>query len=564
MDNIFLDIGLIIILAGFLASIFRALKQPLIPAYIIAGILLGPVFSLITDTETIKLLAEIGIAFLLFGVGLELDFKKLRDVGQIASIGTVLQSILLFALGYGVALLLGMGQFPAVYMGLVLAFSSTMIIIKVLSDRKELDTLHGRIVIGILLMQDVLAILALAVLNALEQFAIMPIVMSVLQAVVVTILAFFLSKFVLPTLFKFAARYQELLFVISIAFCFVFAIIFHWMGFSIAIGAFIAGVALGNLPYNLEIVGRVKPIKDFFGVLFFASIGLEFAVVGFNSILWPSLIFIFLVVFVSPIITMFVSSLFGYKRKTAFLTSISLSQISEFSLILVMAGREYGHVGEDVFAIVIVLAFVTFSISTYLIKYSNVMYQKFYKKLGFFERFSRVSRELEHISDHTIHKTILIGYDRIGYSILKTLQKMNMDFMVVDFNPDVIKRLNHQNVPCMYGDVSDIEIIEKIGVDNVKLIISTVPDVTTQKILIKKVKEKNKRANIIVTTYNAEDALDLYDLGADYVIIPHFLGGEHASILLEDISVNLDKLISTKLEHIRELHRHKERHPHHR
>lgn len=564
MADIFMDVGLIIILATVGAYILKFLRQPMIPAYIIVGVLIGPVFGLVDDPEVIRTLSEIGIAFLLFIVGLELDLKKLRDIGNVASVGALVQMALLFGAGYVASLLLGFGNIPSIYLGLVLAFSSTMVVIKLLSDKYELDTLHGRIVIGILLMQDIIAIVALTVLKDLTGFAFTPFVLNVAQGAGMLIIAILLGKYIFPQVFKFAAKHTELLFLASLSVCFAFSVLFFQMGFSIAIGAFVAGITLANLPYNVEIIGRVKPLRDFFSVLFFTAIGAELVFVDFSSIALPLIIFTIFTVVLLPVITIIVVTLFGYKTRTSFLTGISLAQVSEFGLILVAQGVHYNHISQELFSLTIILAIITMTLTAYFIKYDDFLvnfFGPFFKPL---EKFSRTQKELSHIRQDKGHENILIGMDRIGYSILRKLRHLHKDVVVVDFNPDIIKKLISKHIPCIYGDIADPEIMEKLKVHHVKMVISTIPNHQESVFLIQQVRKHNKDATIIVTSYQVEDAMDLYETGADYVIIPHLLGGEHVSILLEDISDDLEKLISKKLQHIRELRHRQHMHPHHR
>ncbi len=564
MNNIFLDIGIVIILSTLGAFILRLLKQPMIPAYIIVGVLLGPVLGLLTDLSVLETLSEIGIAFLLFIVGLELDLRKLRDIGNVASVGAVVQMLILFFSGYFISLLIGYDSITGVYFGFILAFSSTMVVIKLLSDKHELETLHGRIIIGILLMQDVIAVLAITVLKDINNFSLSPFILSIAQGVGLLVIAILLGKYFFPFVFKFAAKHQELLFLASLSVCFIFSLLFSLAGFSIAIGAFVAGVALGNLPYNIEIVGRIKPLRDFFSVMFFTAIGAEMILVDFSNILAPFLIFTLFTVLLSPIIISFIVILFGYKARTSFLTGISLAQISEFSLIIASQGLLLGHISREVFSLTVLLALVTLTITSYFINYDDFLYETFGRFFKPFEKLAPVRKEFEKIREDHGHEYILVGMDRIGYSIFRKLRKLGKDFVVVDFNPDIIKRLISKQVPCIYGDISDPEILEKLKLHHAKMLISTIPNLKENLFIIKQLKKRNANASVIVTSYQIDEALQLYDAGADYVIIPHYLGGEHVSVLLEDISKNLDKLINTKLEHIRDLRHRQSLHPHHR
>jgi len=275
--NLFLEIGLIFIAAAIAAFILRILKQPQILAYVLVGILVTPVFKLVTDTGIIESMSVVGIAFLLFIVGLEMDIKSLRNVALASTLGGGIQTVLLFGLGYLVSLLLGFLSLEAAYVGLLLAFSSTMVVMKLLlSDRKELQTLHGKLILGILLMQDIVAIFALSIMTSISDFNLVLFGIALVKFLALFLVAFLASKYLFPRVFQFAAKNQELLLISSLAVCFAFSLAFFYLGFSVAIGAFIAGVALGNLRYNLEIIAKVKSLKDFFSLIFLFLWGWEF------------------------------------------------------------------------------------------------------------------------------------------------------------------------------------------------------------------------------------------------------------------------------------------------
>jgi Kef-type K+ transport system membrane component KefB len=460
--------------------------------------------------------------------------------------------------------LLNYGSLTAVYIGLIVAFSSTMVVIKILSDRQELDTLHGRIIIGILLIQDIVAIIALLVLNNLANFSLETLFTILVKALLVVAVAYFLTDLVFPALFKFSAKSQELLFMLSVSVLFIFSLVFILIDFSIVIGAFIAGIMLGNLPYNLEIASRVKPLTHFFGVMFFAAIGTELVLMEFSKIITLLAALLALTLIGIPVITIIICSSFGYKKRTAFLTGIGMAQASEFSLILVQQGKMLGHIPPSIHVVTVLLAITTMGATAYFIKYEEKLYKAFAKHLKVFEKLSKHNRHQISYTATPNYKVVLVGLDRMGYSIYQKLKRMKKEFIVVDFNPEVIKRLIEQKVGCVYGDIGDPEIISKLNLKNVELVISTIPEHHESMLLIRKVKEINPEATVIVTSYAVEDALSLYEAGADYVLLPHFLGGEHMSLLLEDISKDLGRLMHKKIKHIQELKLRKEIHPHHR
>ena len=564
METIFFDIGLIIILAGVGAYIARLLKQPLIPAYIVMGIVLGPILHIVTDKATIASLSEIGIAFLLFTVGLELNLKKLKEVGKVATVGGLIHMGMLFGISHVAFKLMGYDNITSIYIGLILMFSSTLVVIKLLSDKKELDTLHGRIIIGILLMQDIVAIVAMSMLNSIGKSMLGTVVVMFVQGIAVFLIGLALAKIVFYTVFKFAAHNDELLFVISIMIMFFFAIVYSAIGFSIVIGAFIAGLLLGSLPYNVEIIGHVKGIKDFFAVIFFVSIGLSLVPFSIGKIIIPLLVMLALTIIALPIITMFVLALFGYKKRTSFLTSLSLAQISEFSLIIASLGFSKGHISADIFGLTIIFAIITIGLTAYLIKFDESLYQHIGRRINWFERLSRHNKEASYIEEGLKHNVVLIGCDRTGHSILHKLMKLKKKVLVVDLNPDVIKELASHKISCLYGDIGNIEILNRLGLENVDLIISTIPEHYDSILIINKVRQTNPDATVIVTSYNADDATELYTRGADYVIVPHFLGGEHISLLLEDFTTNLSKFLKIKVKHIKALEERSRRHSHHK
>ena len=556
MEEIFFEISIIIIIAALIAYILRIIKQPIIPAYILAGLLIGPIFGLVTNEELIVTLSEIGIAFLLFIVGLEIDIKKLKYVAVISSIGGIIQVFLLFAIGSALAYFLNFSQTEVFYMGLVLAFSSTAIVVKILSDKNEIDTLHGRLLIGFLLTEDILVILALSLLST-NTFSFLTVTAALIKVIGLFLFAFVAGRYIFPPIFKIAAKSQEILFLMSITMCFLFAMVAHYLGLSIVIGAFIAGVALGNLPYSLEIIGRTKPLKDFFSTIFLVSLGLGLSASLITPIIKPLIIFTLVILLIKPLITMTLCGFFGYKKQPSFITAISLTQISEFSLIVASSALIAGEISQGMFSMVVLLGVFTMTTTAYIMKFDYSIYTFFSRFLGIFEKLSKVSHELEYVPEQFKKKVILVGYNRIGYSVVKTLIELKKSFLIIDYNPEIIKNLIKQKIPCIYGDIGDIEILERVDIKDAEMIISSVPNIKNNILLLKKVKQLNKKAVIFVTANHVDEALELYDLGADYVILPHFLGGEHLSVLIDEYRMDFGKVLKNKLEHIRELHKRK-------
>jgi len=551
MSNIFFDIGIIIVVATMFAYVARFFKQPLIPAYVLTGLVIGPWMNIITDRDTVLLLAEIGIAFLLFIVGLEINFKKLKDVGLVAPLGGSIQVLIIFSFGFISGSFMGFSVIESVYLGLIIAFGSTMIVLKLLSDKRVLETLHGRIIVGRLLTEDFWAILALTILPTLGAMHAGVVLLSLGKAIGVVIVAIICSKYIFPYAFGFAAKSQELLFLLSISVCFVFAMAFSYIGFSIIIGAFIAGVTLAHLPYNLQIIGKVKSIRDFFSTIFFVSLGMQIVLSYANSIIVPLVIFFIFVVIIKPFITMFLTAFFGYPKRIAFLTGLSSAQTSEFGLIIVAQGLILGHIGNNIFTLAVLLAIGTISVTSYTIKYDSLIYRHFKNKLKVFDIFA-ARADLELTSKKKV-EVILCGHNRIGFTISRTLERMKKGLFVVDYNPEMIRNMISRGTPCLYGDIGDSEVLDRLPFKEATMLISTVPSATDNLMLLKIARARNKKLSIFVTASQIEEALKLYDAGADYVILPHFLGGEHVSLLVEDFTKNVSAIIKTKLKHIDEL-----------
>lgn len=555
INPIFFDLTVIFIVITMLLFIAKILKQPVIPVYIIGGVLLVPLFHVLHAQDLVSSISYFGIVFLLFIAGLELKFEKIKNVSSVSAIGGTILVTLLFLIGLGVSNLLGLDIISSVFMGLIFAFSSTMVVVKILSDKKQLDSLHGKIAMGLLIIQDIFAIVAFIALTSYGQTSLISIAYLILNVFIIGIVLFLFSKFLLPKIIEFAAKTQELLFITSIAVCLFFAAVFGLFVSpeALGIGAFLAGLALANLPYDLEIISRISPLKDFFSLLFFTSIGM---LLPLNLIFenWNvTLIFVLMILIIRPILTFIVVKLFNYMPRVAFLTAITQSQISEFGLILAFFGRATGSLSDELFASIIVIAILTLSLTPYMFKYERGIYEFLSKYISLF-RNENGSFNLENLPKKMRKKFILIiGYDRLGYSILKTLAKKHENIIVVDFNPEVIKKLMEEGTHCIYGDIGDPELLDRLKLKDCKLVISTIPDEDSNLLMMQFYKKVNKKGLCFLTSENIRGALDLYKQGADYVIVPRLIGGHHVSNLIEESGFRYKSMLKNKIEHIDEL-----------
>ncbi len=548
-SSLFFDIAIIFIVVAVISLLARSLKQPLIPFYILTGVLLVPVFGFIADRDIVTSMSQFGIIFLLFIVGLEMDFNRIKQVSAVSILGGSIIVVLLYGAGMVVANLLGFGLLEAVYFGLVFAFSSTMVTIKLLDDKNELDSLHGKIAIGLLILQDIVAVVAFIVLT---WYATPTASVTMLGAEIagLALLFFLCTKFLFPKLFAFAARSQELLFILSIGVCLLFAYLTGLISpHAFGIGAFVAGLSLGNLPYNLEIGSRINPLKDFFAVLFFISLGMMLPLASIAQYWFPALVMLVLIFILRPLITYFVVRFFKFMPRVSFLTALTQIEISEFGLILVFFGLAASHVGEELFGVVILTAVVSIALTAYPFAYKNQLFHFFHDAL--FRRTEKV--DLAYLPEKKKKFVLLVGYDRLGYSILETLNKLKLIVIVVDYNPDIIQQLIDEKIPCVYGDVADASLLDHLAVEKARLVVSTIPDVEATSLLMKHVREKNKKVPIFVTAESIRDALLFYEEGADYVIIPRYVGGKHVSSLIQQAKGKVTELRKQKRKHLDEI-----------
>ncbi len=524
VSSLLFDIGLIILFAAVLALITKIFKQPIILGYLIAGLLIGPLaFKLITNTELIQQLAELGVAFLLFIVGLELDINKFKQLGWVVTITTTLQVALVTIITAFFATI-WLNRLEAIYIGLIVAFSSTMIVVKLVEDKGEIQTLHGKIILGILLVQDIFVVLALSLLKNLGGTSAIAI-LGLLKGLALIVAAYLIGRYVFNHLLKLVASIPELLFITSLGIAFVYSALAHYLGFSIAIGAFIAGIALASSPYSLEIVGRVISLKDFFLVIFFTSLGMQLTSFNIGTQITLFLVILAMVLIIKPLIIFGLLKMFKQSNRTAFSTAVSLAQISEFSLVLAGTGVILGHLSSSIFTLVLIVGAITITLTSYLIKYDRTVYTQIHPALNIIETNPKnfnIERKDKKLENHII----IVGAHRMATPIIELLKQKNKQFVVIDFNPDRVKELIKEKINCVYGDYGNIHVLENVDIKKAKTIISTVPNIDDNLRMIKMVRQHNKDAVIIVASSRAMDSLMLYREGADFVVFPEYLSGQ--------------------------------------
>lgn len=519
---LFTEITIALVLAAVFGFVAYLLRQPPIIGFIFAGLAVGFLSGPNNGgVEFIEGLAPIGVALLLFLVGLELDFRDLKNVGLPALITGFGQIIFTFGIGYFIVKALGIATVPALYISIALTFSSTIIVVKLLSEKKDLTSLYGRIVVGFLLLQDFVAILVLVVLAGLQSGDASPLIfgLTLIKGAVLVAVTFLGSRF-LPKLLDRVGRSQEMLYLFSIAWVLGIAAITDFVGLSIEVGGFLAGVALANSSEHFQIGARMRPIRDFFLILFFVGLGTKMLVAGAVTAIVPAIVLSLFVLIGNPLIVMLLMGALGYRARTSFLASLTVAQISEFSLIIAALGLRLGHLETTHTALITFVGILTIFASSYFIIYGERIYKTLKPFLKLFE-FRRKLIEESSLEKEFEDHVVLVGVHRTGRSILKALMDNGEDFVALDFDPLIVRELKGKDVPVMYGDVSDEEIQNIVGLRKARLIISTVPDKKDNMIIL----ESKGQARAIVTANNEDDAKEFYKKGASYVILPHFSGG---------------------------------------
>lgn len=516
--DVFTELSLVIVIAAVVAMIMRFLRQPLIMGYILTGILVGPsVLQIVQAKDAFDTFSEIGIALLLFIIGLELSASVVKKLGKSVVLTALSLLLTIGTLGFLITTAFGFNGTEAILAGFALFFSSTIIIAKVLSDKRELNRLNGQIAIGVILIDDIIATFALLYVAAQtgEPLTTTSFAFLILKGLAfIGILALFGTK-ILPKVLKYVAKSQEQLFLFALAWGFGVASLMSAIGFSIEVGALFAGVALAHLPYAHQIGARLKPLRDFFIILFFISLGERLQLNNLASGVVPALVLSFVVLIVKPLAVMISLGFLGYTRRTSFKAGINLSQISEFSIILIVLAAGAGLVDESISAIITLVAIITIAVSTYLMKYDNWIYAKIEERLRIFER----KNTIETTPKPTEYASIIFGYANGGEPLLHVLKNLKQPYLVVDYNPESIAKLQDAKAPYIYGDITDVELLDEIPMDQARLIINTTGDHAVNMALVRYIMHRNKQAALICYSQSQEEADELYKLGATYVVL---------------------------------------------
>jgi Kef-type K+ transport system membrane component KefB len=525
LESAFSQIALILLVAAVVGFLAHLARQPLIVAYIFVGVLLGPAFlDLVSSGEEIELLAKLGIAILLFLVGLKLDLALIKSTGAIALATGVGQVVFTSVVGFFIVVALGFEWLPAVYIAVALTFSSTIIIVKLLSDKRELDQLHGQIAVGFLIVQDILVIVAMVVIVSLGTpggagGASQSLWVTLIGSVVFLAAVALLARFVVPRLLTWLARSQELTLLFGVGWAMSLAAISQFLGLSMEIGAFVAGVALASTPFRESLSARMVSLRDIMILFFFIQLGSSLTFDDAAEQLWPAIVLSLFVLIGNPIIVMIIMGVMGYRSQVSFKAGLAVAQISEFSLILIALGFSLGQVDQGVLSLVTLVGIITITLSTYFILYSEQMYRALAPALQIFERKDATGGLNEEAMAHP-YDAIIVGVGRLGSSVAAGLKAKGAKLLVVDQDPRALKSVASENVETLFGDVSDPEFAANLPLNETDAVICTVHDRSTNLVLLETLTRFGFEGRICLTAMDEPTAKMLAENKSVTVIKP--------------------------------------------
>lgn len=534
---IFYEIAALLVLAAGVGFLGLLLRQPLIVSFIAVGILAGPsVLNIVHSDEQIDLLAELGIAVLLFLVGLKLDFNLVRTLGPVALVTGLGQVIFTTVFGFLIALALGLDALTAIYVAIALTFSSTIIIVKLLSDKREIDALHGRIALGFLIVQDIVVVVAMIALSAIGVGAAAEgegAVSEVLRVLAygVAMLAFVVVfiRVVANPLVERLSRAPELLVSFAIGWAALLAAVGHYLGFGKELGGLLAGVSLASTPFREAIAARLASLRDFLLLFFFIALGASLDLSVLGASIGPAIVLSLFVLIGNPLIVLAIMGAMGYRKRTGFLAGLTVAQISEFSLIFMAMGLAIGHVADEALGLVTLVGLVTIAASTYMITYSHQLYNLFEPILGVFERSRRTHAEEAEQSDTArAHDVIIFGLGRYGLGIATELRESGKRILGVDFSPEALRHARTQGFDVVFGDATDPEFLAHLPLSRAEWLVMAVPEHDTgvthddpRHALLKAVRDFGFDGKIAVAAHRDATASALTAERADLVLMPY-------------------------------------------
>ncbi|HEV3404973.1 MAG TPA: cation:proton antiporter [Candidatus Dormibacteraeota bacterium] len=560
------SIGICVGFAALIAAVTWRFRQPLIIAYLATGVIIGPIgLGFIKDQSSISTVAEIGLILLLFVIGLEIDLRKMAAGGAAVLLTGALQVPICVALGLAFFYLFGVQNGPhdyaLLYLAACMSLSSTLVVVKILNDKFELDTLPGRITLGVLVIQDLWAVAMLAVQPNLVNPNLVPLLGSLWRGALLVVGGFAISKYVLPHLFRMVAKAPELVLVSALGWCFFLAGAASLIGLSREMGALIAGVSLSTFPYNYDVVAKAVSIRDFFVTLFFVALGMQITIPSLKVLELALVASAFVIV--SRVVVVPILYALRLGLRTSIVPAINLAQVSEFSIVIASLGVTLGQIKQDVLTIVIITFALTSVVSTYMINFSHriqAVLTSVFKALGLKD----LDAGREEIAEDLHQPVIFLGFFRDTSSILyefehegtaKEAREFVEKILVIDFNPTVLRELRRKKIKCIYGDIAHSDTLRHAGVEHATLVVSSITDDvlrgTSNLRLMKTVHNHAPDAHVVLTTEHIPQALHFYEEGADFVFIPRlYSAAACARILRKGLAGGFAEVRSQAIEHL--------------
>ena len=532
----FTEIAALLALAAAVGLLALLLRQPLIVAFIAVGLIAGPsALGWVRAQNEIDLLARLGVVVLLFVVGLKLDLKLVRHLGPVALATGIGQLAFTIVFGFALALLLGMGGVKALYIAVALTFSSTIIIVKLLSDKREIDSLHGRIAVGFLIVQDIAVVIAMMVVGSWTTGSALWLTIATIIAKLAVAAAAIglLMRYVLPPLLNRLARSQELLLLFGVAWGVLLAAAGETFGFSREVGAFLAGFSLASTRYREALSTRLTTVRDFLLLFFFVDLGARLDLATLSGEIGAALAFSAFVLIGNPLIVMTIMGVMGYRKRTGFLAGLTVAQISEFSIVFVAMGITLGHVSADALGLVTLVGLVTITTSTYMILYSEPLYRRLEPWLDVFER-ARPVREMgvEVAGGAAAPEVVIFGLGRYGARLTTDLHARGLRVLGIDFDPAVVSALRKRGINARFGDAEDLHLLELLPLERIRWIVSTLPQAEINAALLQTLAAHGFAGETAFTAHRDQDGTLLAASGARHVLQPYRDAADFAANLV--------------------------------
>lgn len=547
--NVFVDLSLIISMVVIVSYVMKLLKQPLIIWYIIIWLLVS-ITGIVSPSWEMTTLSQMWVVILLFMVWLNLNPKIIKDVWKISLVTWLWQVIFTSIIWFWICYFLWFDNTTSIYIAIAITFSSTIVIMKLLSDKWDLNTLYWKISIWFLIVQDIVAMLILMFVSFSWWWwsTTEIIIQTLVKWVWLVWIIILLWIYVIPKVLKNIAQSQEFLELFSIWRCLLLASVFHISWFSIEIWALIAWVTLSMSPYRFEISSKMKSLRDFFIVMFFVLFGTHMTLNNIWIYITPIIILSFFILIWNPLIVMTLMWLLWYKKKTWFKAWLTVAQISEFSFILIILWNSVWHIDKNILSLISIIWLITIAWSTYFILYSDKLYSFLEPYLSIFEKKNIKEKESKKEKEYSI---ILFWYNHDDLELINTIKKMKKEYLVIDYNPKTISFLEKQWIPCMYWDAWDIELLEEIPTKNTKMMISSSKEIETNMVILEKY--KNKKNIIITRAETINDTIKMYEAWSDYVLCSKTIWLSYISSLISEFKFDNKKFKNQKSKHIQKI-----------